>query len=65
MRELLLTGPQLLEVIRRLKDIAARMKQYEGAEGSASACNGPLSAEKDGLVRVAVGSDGKLQLTCG
>jgi len=65
MRELLLTGPQLLEVIRRLKDIAARTKQHEGAEGSASACKGTVSAEEAGLIRVAVGADGKLQLTCG
>jgi len=55
----------VLEVIRRLKDIAARIKQYEGAGGSASACNGTVSAEKDGLIRAAVGSDGKLQPTCG
>jgi len=60
-----LTGPQLLDVIRRLKDIAARMKAYEGAEGSAGACNGTVSAEEAGLIRVAVGADGKLQLTCG
>ena len=61
-----LTGAQLMDVIRRLKDIAARMQQYEGAEGSASACSGgTVSTEKDGLIRVAVGADGKLQLSCG
>jgi len=60
-----LTGAQLMDVIRRLKDIAARMQAYEGAEGSSGACRGTVSAEKDGLIRVAVGADGKLQLTCG
>ena len=55
----------MLEVIRRLKDIAARTKQHEGAEGSASACKGTVSAEEACLIRVAVGADGKLQLTCG
>jgi len=60
-----LTGPQLLDVIRRLKDIAARMQAYEGAADSTGACNGTVSAEKDGLIRVAVGADGKLRLTCG
>jgi hypothetical protein len=60
-----LTGTQLLEVIRRLKDIAARMQAYEGAAGSTGACNGTVSAEEAGLIRVAVGPDGKLQLTCG
>jgi len=60
-----LTGSELLDVIRRLKDIAARMQAYEGAEGSSGACRGTVSAEKDGLIRVAVGADGKLQLTCG
>ena len=60
-----LTGEQLLEVIRRLKDIATRMQAYEGAAGSTGACNGTVSADEVGLIRVAVGADGKLQLTCG
>ena len=59
-----LTGAQLLDVIRRLKDIAQRMQQYEQAAGSAASCGGKLTEDSTGLVVVSTGSDGKLVIIC-
>ena len=59
-----LTGPQLLDVIRRLKDIAARMQQYENAAGSSAKCGGTITQDSGGVVTVSVAADGKLILSC-
>lgn len=60
-----LTGPQLLEVIRRLKDIAARMQDYERAAGSAARCDGKISGDGgDVLVTISASSSGALVATC-
>ncbi len=59
-----LTGTQLLDVIRRLKDIATRMQQYEAAAGSSSKCTGRVQSESTGIVTIAVGADGKLFVGC-
>lgn len=59
-----LTGPQLLEVIRRLKEIATRMQQFEQAAGSSSGCAGSVSSDSTALVVISAGADGKLIATC-
>lgn len=59
-----LTGPQLLEVIRRLKDIAARMQQFESAAGVGASCGGALSSDADGLVTVSQAANGTLVVSC-
>lgn len=59
-----LSGPQLLDVIRRLKDIASRMAQYEAAGGRNLGCSGTVSQDKDGVAVISVGADGKLNMVC-
>ena len=59
-----LTGPQLLEVVRRLKDIAARMQQYESA-GIGASCSGAVSSDGgDGKVVISTAANGALVATC-
>jgi len=59
-----LTGPQLLDVIRRLKDIALRMQQYEQAAGSAARCGGRVTEDSLGFVVIRTAADGKLVASC-
>ncbi|MBI4674736.1 MAG: hypothetical protein HY741_24080 [Chloroflexi bacterium] len=60
-----LTGSQLLDVIRRLKEIAQRMQQFENAAGSSAACGGKITEEGGaGFVQVSIGAGGKLAITC-
>jgi hypothetical protein len=59
-----LTGPQLLDVVRRLKDIAERMTQYEQAAGSGTGCSGSMTSDHDGLVEVSTKSNGGLLVIC-
>ncbi len=60
-----LTGAQLLDVIRRLKDIALRMQQYEQAAGGSASCGGRITEDKGGgVVTVSAGADGKLAISC-
>ena len=59
-----LTGEQLLDVIRRLKDIATRMDAYEKIGTSGSACSGTITDEGGGLVEVSQGADGNLVVAC-
>ncbi len=60
-----LTGPQLLDVIRRLKEIATRMQDYERAAGSAARCGGKISNDSAGAsVTISVSSSGALVATC-
>jgi len=63
-----LTGPQLLDVIRRLKDIPAMMYQFERAARSsavgAATCSGAVSAEADGLVKISTNEDGRIFIDC-
>jgi len=58
-----LTGPQLLDVVQRLKDIAAKMQQYQAA-GAGASCGGVLGAEQDGLAIITTSADGGLVVTC-
>jgi hypothetical protein len=58
-----LSGPQLLEVIRRLKDIAAKIKEFEAA-GLSTACSGKITQDGGGTVTVSAGADGKLVASC-
>jgi hypothetical protein len=60
-----LTGPQLLDVVQRLKDIAAKMQSYANASGgSAAGCGGTVTANSDGLVTITQAADGTLVATC-
>lgn len=64
-----LTGEQLLEVIRRLKDIAARIDQFEraaaGRSASAINCTGTVSDEQEGVVVIKTDAGGQIVLDCG
>jgi hypothetical protein len=61
-----LTGPQLLDVIDRLKDIAERIQQYEGAAGTGKGCAGKISETEpeSHSVDIDVGANGGLVATC-
>ena len=60
-----LTGPQLLDVIRRLKEIAVRMQQYEQAAASSASCGGRLTEDNSaGLVVVSTSNSGALVISC-
>jgi hypothetical protein len=61
-----LTGPQLLDVIRRLKEIAAKMQAYERAAGSGSRCSGRVGGEGKEAAFVTVSQDaaGRLVVAC-
>ena len=58
-----LSGARLLEVIRRLKDIAAKIQQYESVTNVGSSCSGRIS-DADGAVTILIGSGGALVLSC-
>ncbi|HKZ55257.1 MAG TPA: hypothetical protein VJ123_07235 [Anaerolineales bacterium] len=59
-----LTGQQLLDVIRRLKDIAQRIQQFENAAGTGSGCRGKVSSEGGGLATISTSADGSLVVSC-
>ncbi len=60
-----LTGPQLLDVIARLKDIAQRMAQYEQAAGTSNSCGGKITEESTGaLVIISQDAVGTLVVSC-
>ncbi|MBI5349127.1 MAG: hypothetical protein HZB77_07390 [Chloroflexi bacterium] len=59
-----LTGAQLLDVIRSLKDIAQRMQQYEQAASSTASCGGRLAEDSTGLVVVSTAGTGGLVISC-
>lgn len=59
-----LTGPQLLEVIRRLKDIATRMQQFETAAGSSQSCSGSLQSDSIAVATVSLDANGQLAVFC-
>lgn len=60
-----LTGPQLLDVIRRLKEVAVKMQQYEQAAGSSASCGGRLTENNSaGLVMVSISDSGALTISC-
>ena len=61
-----LTGPQLLEVVQRLKDIAGKLKEYEDAyqtlEGAS--CTATIGENGGGIVKIGTDSDGTLWVIC-
>jgi hypothetical protein len=63
-----LTGEQLLDVIRRLSDIAIAMDRFERAARSsavgAASCSGAVSTEADGSVVVTTTEDGRILIEC-
>jgi hypothetical protein len=59
-----LTGPQLLETIQRLKDIASAMQKFEKAAGPASGCGGTVSNDASASVTVSLSDKGELVAAC-
>ena len=60
-----LTGPQLLSVVQRLKDIAAKMDQYNKAAKAGAKCSGQITAQgSGGAVTVSSGANGELVIAC-
>jgi hypothetical protein len=59
-----LTGPQLLDVVQRLKNVAVQMKQFQDAAGSAGSCSGNVTSNSDGLVSVTTSASGALAAVC-
>ena len=60
-----LTGPQLLEVIRRLKDVAEKMSQYEATAAKGASCSGAITQEGgSGIAEISVGPNGALVVAC-
>ncbi|MBM3181081.1 MAG: hypothetical protein FJZ86_12090 [Chloroflexi bacterium] len=61
-----LTGPQLLDVIRRLKEIALQMQAFEQAAGAGTSCGGKLGGEgaDSAFVTVTQDASGALVVTC-
>ena len=60
-----LTGPQINDIVQRLKDIAERIQQYEGTAGGARTCQGTISESgAGGTVEITVGADGGLVARC-
>lgn len=60
-----LSGPQLLEVIRRLKEVAAKMQEFEKAASSSAACSGTIGNDSGGaLAEISIGAGGALAVAC-
>lgn len=60
-----LTGPQLLEVVRQLKEVAEAMQRFEQAAGGSASCGGRLTEEVTfGLAEVVHSPDGNLLVIC-
>ncbi len=60
-----LSGPQLLEVIRQLKEVAEAMQRFEQAAGGGASCGGRLTEKVSmGLAEVVQTPDGQLVVTC-
>ena len=59
-----LSGPHLLGVIKQLKDIAARIQQFEKAAGAGASCAISVGSNHDASVVVSLGTDGKLVVSC-
>lgn len=61
-----LTGPQLLKVIDRLRDVAAQMLEFgQAARAAGSGCGGMISDQSSGaLAVVSIAPDGSLAVTC-
>jgi hypothetical protein len=60
-----LTGPQLLTLLQRLKDIAAKMDAYQAAAGKGATCEGTITQNADGVITIGQAADGSLAVTCG
>ena len=58
-----LTGPQLLDLIQRLKDTAAALHQYETA-GIGAHCSGTITQDGGGTVTITSASDGTISAAC-
>jgi len=61
-----LSGPQLLKVVQQLKDIAAKMKQFQATAGKGATCRGTINQDgSGGTATVSVAADGSLVVSCG
>lgn len=58
-----LSGAQLLDLVQRLKAIAATLRQYETA-GLAASCAGTITQDGGGTVTISTGADGALTASC-
>jgi hypothetical protein len=59
-----LTGPQLLDVVKRLKDIAAKMKAFQDTAGAGATCRGMITQDSGGAATVGQAADGSLLVAC-
>jgi hypothetical protein len=59
-----LTGPQLLDLVQRLKDIAARMAQMQSAAGHSASCSGNVTGDNSAVATISVGITDTLTLSC-
>ena len=60
-----LTGAQLLEVIRQLKDVAEKMSQFEATAAKGASCSGAITQEGgSGIAEISVGPNGALVVAC-
>jgi hypothetical protein len=59
-----LSGAKLLDLVRRLKEIASRMDQMKKAAGSAGSCSNTVTVDKNGAATVSIGADGKVAVRC-
>ncbi|HEV3234570.1 MAG TPA: hypothetical protein VG329_08485 [Candidatus Dormibacteraeota bacterium] len=59
-----LTGPQLLAVVQRLKDLAARMDQMQKSAGAGASCGGSVTEDSAATATISIGADGKLVIGC-
>jgi hypothetical protein len=60
-----LTGPQLSNIVQRLKDISAKIQQYEATGGTGGSCAGKLTQDSNAVVMVSAAADGSLVVSCG
>lgn len=63
-----LTGPQLLDLVKRMKEVAGRMAQYEkAAAGSPASCGGRITQDNSdyaATVTISTAADGSLIASC-
>jgi hypothetical protein len=59
-----LSGPKLLDLVRRLKEIAAKMDEMSKAAGSSASCSSRVSEDSGLTATVSIGQSGALAVSC-
>jgi hypothetical protein len=59
-----LSGPKLLDLVHRLKEIAARMDQMQKAAGTTGGCSGTVTQDSSPTATVSIGASGQLVVAC-